>query len=58
DVRLGLDLRLLKGVDPQVINELMVGIQPSYLQGLAGREMGPQERDRERAALIRRRLKV
>ncbi|MBC7345959.1 MAG: protein arginine kinase [Clostridia bacterium] len=58
DVRLGLDLRLLKGVDPRVINELMVGIQPSYLQGLAGREMGPQERDRERAALIRRRLKV
>jgi protein arginine kinase len=58
DVRLGLDLRLLKGVDPRVINELMVGIQPAYLQGLAGREMGPQERDRERAALIRRRLKV
>lgn len=56
DVRLGLDLRLLKGVDPRVITELMVGIQPAYLQGLVGREMGPQERDRERAALIRRRL--
>jgi protein arginine kinase len=58
DVRLGLDLRLIKGVDPRVVTELMVAIQPAYLQGLAGREMDPQERDRERAALIRRRLKV
>jgi protein arginine kinase len=58
DVRLGLDLKLIKGIDPRVITELMVGIQPAYLQGLIGREMGPHERDRERAALIRQRLKI
>jgi len=58
DVRLGLDLHLLRGVDPRVITELMIGIQPAFLQGLTGREMDPQERDRERAAFIRRRLKA
>lgn len=56
DVRLGIDLNLLTGLSLSLITELMVGIQPAYLQLQAGRELGPQERDQERASFIRRRL--
>jgi len=56
ELRLGLDLKLVKGVDTRVLNELLVAIQPASLQGAAGREMQPFERDVHRAQVVRNRL--
>ncbi len=56
DVRLGMDLGLLKQVSAQVMNELLVMTQPSYLQQYAGEPLSADERDLRRAELIRSRL--
>lgn len=58
NVRLGVDLGLLQGVESTVLNELMVLMRPAYLQKLAGKELSPMERDVRRAKLIRERLKL
>lgn len=58
DVRLGVESGLLSGVDAMALNELMVITQPAYLQRIMGRELGPQERDVRRAALIRERIRA
>ncbi|SFJ37033.1 protein arginine kinase [Thermoflavimicrobium dichotomicum] len=56
DVRLGVDLNLIKEVSASVMNELMVMIQPGFLQQYAGQRLDPEERDVRRAKLIRERL--
>lgn len=56
DVRLGVDLGLLKQTNAQALNELMVMTQPGYLQQSAGEALSPDERDLRRAELIRSRL--
>jgi protein arginine kinase len=56
DVRLGIDLKLLQGVPSSVMNELMVLIQPGFLQQYAGEKLGAEERDVRRAELIRERF--
>jgi protein arginine kinase len=56
DVRLGVDLNLMKDVSASVMNELMVLIQPGFLQQYAGQRLDPEERDIRRAKLIRERL--
>ncbi len=53
DVRLGVDLKLVSGVTPRVLNELLVLTRPAHLQQLSGQELGPFERDVRRATLIR-----
>ncbi|RJQ12045.1 MAG: protein arginine kinase [Bacillota bacterium] len=58
DVRLGIELGLIKGVDRKILNELLVAIRPAFLQKLAGRELDATERDVRRADLIRLRLKA
>lgn len=58
NVRLGVDLGILQGVESTVLNELMVLMRPAYLQKLAGKELSPMERDLRRALLIRDRLKL
>lgn len=57
ELRLGLDLRLIKGIDPRIINQLMVIIQPASLQKIYGTAMPPQERDVKRAELISTKLR-
>ncbi|MGE5559607.1 MAG: protein arginine kinase [Chloroflexota bacterium] len=57
DVRLGVDLSILTGIAPSVLNELLVATRPWFLQQQAGKELSPFERDLRRAALIRGRLK-
>jgi len=57
DVRLGIELGLLKGIDRRTLNELLVAIRPGFLQKQAGRELEPWERDSKRADLIRSRLR-
>lgn len=53
ELRLGIDLKLIKGIDGRVLNKLLVLLQPACTQVLAGREMGAFERDGARASLIR-----
>lgn len=56
DVRLGIDLGLIKDIKPEVLKDLLVAIRPATLQKLVGRSLGPDERDIERASLVRSRL--
>lgn len=56
DVRLGIDLGIIKGVSANVLNELMVMTQPGFLQQYAGQKLDPDERDQRRAEMIRERL--
>lgn len=53
DVRLGIDLGLIKGINPNVINELMIMTQPGFLQQYSGQELTATSRDERRARLIR-----
>ncbi|KXG44870.1 protein arginine kinase [Tepidibacillus infernus] len=56
DVRLGIDLAMIKGVSSTILNELMVLTQPGFLQLDAGNVLTPEERDVRRATIIRERL--
>lgn len=56
DVRLGVDLGLIKNVSSNVMNELMVLIQPGFLQKYAGARLNAEQRDIRRSKLIRERL--
>jgi protein arginine kinase len=56
DVRLGIDLGFIRGVSASVMNELMVMIQPGFLQQYAGERLNAEQRDIRRARLIRERL--
>ena len=57
DLRLGIDMGLVSGVEPRILQELLVMIRPAHLQKLMGQELDPPERDVKRAALIRERLR-
>jgi protein arginine kinase len=58
DVKLGIDLNLIKGVPAGILKELMVLTRPAFLQKLTGKELGPGERDWKRASIIRERLRT
>jgi len=57
DVRLGAAMGLVKGIEIDKINELMIMIQPAYLQKMSGGQLRPDDRDQKRAELLRKRLK-
>ena len=56
DVRLGIDLGLIEDVDVSIMNELMIFMQPGFLQQYANTELTQEERDIFRAKLFRERL--
>lgn len=56
DLRLGIDLKIIPHVPSQVFNDLIVATRAGFLQKIAGQLLSPDERDRRRAALIRRRI--
>ncbi len=58
DVRLGIDLKILKELSASILNELMILTQPGFLQQYAGEILSPDQRDERRAALIRERLNL
>ncbi|NLK52404.1 MAG: protein arginine kinase [Syntrophomonadaceae bacterium] len=58
DVRLGVDLGIIKSIDLRTLNELIIMTQPGYLQKLAGQEMSGAARDLKRASIIREKLKA
>ncbi|AFV10618.1 guanido phosphotransferase ATP [Thermacetogenium phaeum DSM 12270] len=53
NVRLGLDMGLLRNVNIRKLNELLVEIRPAFLQKLAGEEIDAFKRDFKRAEIIR-----
>lgn len=57
DLRLGKTLGMIEGYSLKLINELLLLCQPSYLQVLAKKEMGPENRDLKRAEMIKEKLK-
>lgn len=58
NVRLGIDLGIIKNVSQNILNELMVLTQPGFLQHYAKKVLTPNERDVLRAELIRERLQL
>ena len=56
DVRLGIDLGLLNGIQPKTLNELLVMTQPGFLQKHSGELLTAENRDIRRAELIRERV--
>src|SRR5690625_3135505 len=58
NVRLGIDLGLIKGISHSILNELMVLTQPGFLQQYANKALTANERDVLRATLIRDRLSL
>ncbi|MBM7606526.1 protein arginine kinase [Metabacillus crassostreae] len=58
DVRLGIDLGIIKDISSNILNELMVLTQPGFLQQYFGGPLRPNDRDIRRAALIRERLNL
>ena len=54
DVRLGVDLGLIREVPGTILKELMVFLRPACLQLEAGNPLEGIDRERERARLIRR----
>lgn len=56
-LRMGVDLGILPQVERSTINELFIITQPAHLQKLAGKKLGPSDRDVVRADLVRERLK-
>ncbi|MGB4504669.1 MAG: protein arginine kinase, partial [Syntrophaceticus sp.] len=53
NVRLGLDMGLIRDVELRKLNELLVKIRPVFLQKLASKEIDAFNRDFKRAELIR-----
>jgi len=56
DLRLGVDLGILKSVDRKTVDELLMAAQPGHLQKLEGKALKPKDRDRVRAKRVRERL--
>ena len=57
DVRLGIIMGFIGGLELEDLNEIMLMIQPAYLQKLSGGQLKPDERDQRRAELVRLKLK-
>lgn len=57
DIRLGVDLGLIKGIPIKILNELLVVTRPGCLQYLKGRPLNAYERDLQRAVQIQKILR-
>ena len=58
DVRLGIDIGIIEDIDMSILNELMIFMQPGFLQQYADVELSQEERDIFRAKLFRERLQA
>jgi len=56
DVRLGMDLGIIKDLTVTQLNEIMIETQPANVQKYAGEELTPETRDIIRAEIIRKKL--
>lgn len=57
DIRFGVDMKILDGISHELLNELMLAVQPAMLQKISGGALESEERDLRRAEYIRSRLK-
>ncbi|QEK11131.1 protein arginine kinase [Crassaminicella thermophila] len=57
EVRVGIDLGILKDVSIDNINEIMIMTQPGYLQKIAQKQLSSNERDIRRATLVREKIR-
>ena len=55
-VRMGIYVKLIDDVSIDSVNRLFILVQPGHVQSLAGRTLGPEERDVARAELVRKEL--
>ncbi|GAF80801.1 unnamed protein product, partial [marine sediment metagenome] len=55
-LRLGINLGLLNDLSLGILNNLLIKIRPAHLQKLEGKKLNPNERDLQRAKLIRENL--
>lgn len=53
DVRLGVHMGIIKDVKPEMLNEMIVAIQPASLQKRYKTDMNPEQRDVIRAEVLR-----
>lgn len=56
NIRLGVELGIITGIDSVLLNELMINTQPATLMKREGRELDPALRDIKRAQYVRERL--
>jgi len=56
NVRMGIDMGIIKDVKPEVVNELIVKVQPATLQLQSDKELSGAQRDELRAAIVREAL--
>jgi len=56
EVRLGIDLGMIKDIDINMLNELIIQIQPAHLQKLEGKHLSAEERDVKRAELLQSKI--
>lgn len=55
-LRLGIDLKIIKGISIYALNQLMVAIRPAHLQKIGGHPMEALQRDVLRAEVIKQKL--
>jgi len=53
DLKLGIDLKIIDGIETNTFQKVMISMQPSYLQYSIGKEMSAAERDVNRSQIIR-----
>lgn len=56
-VRLGVCMKILPAIPMNVLNEMVILTRPAYLQKALGKTLTPAKRDKERAGLMREKLK-
>ncbi len=56
DVRLGIDMGIIKDINIETLNEIMLITQPASIQKSEGRHLAAEERDIKRAEIIRGKL--
>lgn len=56
DVRLGINLGILSGIQPYALNQLIISIRPAHLQKCTAQEMDALQRDIKRAEIIREQI--
>lgn len=57
NVRLGVEMGIIKGISKGTLNKLLVDIQPATVQKIFGKKLLDKDRDLSRAALVKERLK-
>ena len=58
DVRLGVDMEIIQGVDIDMLDKIVIQIQPAYIQKVYGRMLNSEERDVQRAKMVREQLTI